>query len=119
MLNQLQLQRQIQEEIDREAKIDREIESIVKKILKRNKQFYRIPESNGCDVVLSFLRNDLTKYNIFLYKEDNEAFKKLSELKGVTLFYLKNKCTHDAKLNTCGFIRTYTPYEGIVKKYSK
>ena len=119
MSNQLQLQRQIQEEIDREAKIDREIESIVKKILKRNKQFYRIPESNGCDVVLSFLRNDLTKYNIFLYKEDNEAFKKLSELKGVTLFYLKNKCIHDAKLNTCGFIRTYKSYKCIVKKSSK
>ena len=119
MSNQLQLQRQIQEEIDREAKIDREIESMVKKFLKRNKQFYRIPESNGCDVVLSFLRNDLTKYNIFLYKEDNEAFKKLSELKGVTLFYFKNKCTHDVKLNTCGFIRAYTPYKGIKEKSSK
>ena len=118
MTNQLQLQRQIQEEIDREAKIDCEIESMVKKILKRNKQFYRIPKSNDCDVVLSFLRNDLTKYNIFLYKEGNEAFKKLIELKGVTLVYLKNKCTHDVKLNTCGFIRTYIPYKGI-KKNSK
>ena len=119
MTNQLQLQRQIQEEIDREAKIDCEIESMVKKILKKNKQFYRIPELNGCDAVLSFLRNDLTKYNIFLYTEGNEAFKKLFELKGITLVYLKNKCTHDVKLNTCGFIRTYTPYKCFEKKFSK
>ena len=48
-------QRQIQEEIDREAKIDRKIESMVKKFLKKNKQFYRVPELNGCDAVLFFL----------------------------------------------------------------
>ena len=61
MANQLQLQRQIQEEIDREAEIDRKIESMVKRILKENKQFYRIPELNGCDAVLFFFRNDLTR----------------------------------------------------------
>ena len=99
MANQLQLQRQIQEEIDREAKIDCEIESMVKKILKKNKQFYRIPELNGCDVVLSFFRNDLTRFHINLYIEGNEAFKKILELKGITFVYLKNKCTHDVKLN--------------------
>ena len=111
MTNQLQLQRQIKEKIDREAKIDCEIESMVKKFKKKNKQFYRIPELNGCDAVLSFLRNNLTRYNIFLYTEGDESFKKLFELKGVTLVYLKNKCTHDVKLNTHGFIRNYTPHK--------
>ena len=118
MSDQVQLQKQIQEEIDREAKIDCEIESMVKKILK-NKQFYRIPELNGCDVVLFFFRNDLTRYNIFLYTEGNEAFKKLLELKGITFVYLKNKCTHDVKLNTRGFIRNYTLYKYFEIKSSK
>ena len=119
MANQLQLQRQIQEEIDREAKIDCEIESMVKKILKKNKQFYRIPELNGCDVVLFFFRNDLTRFHIKLYIEGNEAFKKLLELKGITFVYLKNKCTRDVKLNTRGFIRNYTPYKYFEKNFSK
>ena len=119
MTNQVQLQKQIQEEIDREAKIDCEIESMVKKILKKNKQFYRIPELNGCDAVLFFFRNDLTRYNIFLYTEGNEIFKNLLKLKGITLVYLKNKCTHDVKLNTRGFIRNYTPYKYFEKKFSK
>ena len=39
MTNETQLRLQIQEEIDREAKIDQAIESMVKKFLKRNKQF--------------------------------------------------------------------------------
>ena len=115
MANQLQLQRQIQEEIDREAKIDCKIESIVKKFLKKNKQFYRIPELNGCDAVLFFLRNDLTKCDIKLYIEGNEAFKKLLELKGITFVYLKNKSTHDAKLNTRGFIENSTPFINFKK----
>ena len=115
MANQLQLQRQIQEEIDREAKIDRKIESMVKKFLKQNKQFYRIPELNGCDAVLFFLRNDLTRYHIKLYIEGNEDFKKLLELKGITFVYLKNKSTHDVKLNTHGFIRNSTPFKDFGK----
>ena len=119
MTNQLQLQRQIQEEIDREAKIDCEIESMVKKILKKNKQFYRIPELNGCDAVLFFFRNDLTRYHIKLHIKENEAFKKLLELKGITFVYLKNKCTHDVKLNTHGVIRNYTPYKYFERKSTK
>ena len=115
MANQLQLQRQIQEEIDREAKIDRKIESMVKKFKKKNKQFYRIPELNGCDAVLFYFRNDLTRYNIKLYKEGNEAFKKLYELKGITFVYLKNKNTHDVRLNTYGFIRNSTPFKNFGK----
>ena len=115
MANQLQLQRQIQEEIDREAEIDRKIESMVKKFLKQNKQFYRIPELNGCDAVLFYFRNDLTRYHIKLYIEGNEAFKKLLELKGITFVYLKNKSTHDVRLNTHGFIRTGIPFKDFGK----
>ena len=108
-----QLQRQIQEEIDREAEIERKIESMVKKFLKRNKQFYRVPELNGCDAVLFFFRNDLTRFHINLYIEGNEAFKELHESKEVTFVYLKNKSTHDVKLNTRGFIKTGTPAKGF------
>ena len=115
MANQLQLQRQIQEEIDREAEIDRMIEAKVNKFLKENKQFYRIPELNGCDAVLFYFRNDLTRYHIKLYKEGNEAFKKLHELKGITFVYLKNKNSHDVKLHTHGFIRTSTPFKDFGK----
>ena len=115
MANQLQLQRQIQEEIDREAEIDRKIESMVKKILKQNKQFYHVPELNGCDAVLFFFRNDLTRYHIKLYIEGNEVFKKLLELRGITFVYLKNKSTHDVKLNTRGFIRNSTPFKDFGK----
>ena len=115
MANQLQLQRQIQEEIDREAKIDRKIESMVKKFLKENKQFYRIPELNSCDAVLFFLRNDLTRYHIKLYIEENKAFKKLHELRGITFVYLKNKNTHNTKLHTNAFIRNSTPFKDFGK----
>ena len=115
MTNQLQLQRQIQEEIDREAKIDCKIESIVKKFLKENKQFYCIPKLNGCDAVLFFFRNDLTRYHIKLYKEGNEAFKKLLEIRGITFVYLKNKNTHNVKLHTNAFIRNSTPFKDFGK----
>ena len=54
MTDETQLRLQIQQEIDREAKIDQAIESMVKKFLKQNKQFYRVPELNGCDAVLFF-----------------------------------------------------------------
>ena len=107
MTNQLQLQ--IQEEIDREAEIDRKIESMVKKFLKRNKQFYRVTKLNGCDAVLFYFRNDLTRFHINLFIEGNEAFKELHESRGITFVYLKNKSSHDVKLNTRGFIRTGTP----------
>ena len=115
MANQLQLQRQIQEEIDRDAEIDRKIESMVKKFKKKNKQFYRIPELNGCDAVLFFFRNDLTRYHIKLYIEGNEAFKKLLELRGINFVYLKNKNTHNVKLHTNAFIRNSTPFKDFGK----
>ena len=115
MTNQLQLKRQIQEEIDKEAKIDQTIESMVKKFSKRNKQFYRVPELNGCDAVLFYFRNDLTRYHIKLYSEGNEAFKKLLDLGGATFVYLKNRNNHNTKLHTNAFIRNATPFKGFGK----
>ena len=109
------LRQQIQQEIDREAEIDRMIEAMVKKFLKRNKQFYRVPELNGCDAVLFYFRDDLTRYHIKLYTEGNEAFKKLHELRGMSFVYLKNKNTHNVKLHTRAFIRTSTPFKDFGK----
>ena len=109
MANQLQLQRQIQEEIDKEAKIERRIESMVKIFLKRNKQFYRVPELNGCDVVLFYFKDDLTRFHINLFIKESESFKELHESKEIIFVYLKNKSSHDVKLNTRGFIRTGIP----------
>ena len=115
MTDETQLRRQIQEEMDREAKIDRMIEAMVKKNLKRNKQFYRVPELNGCDAVLFYFRDDLTRYHIKLYTEGNEAFKMLHELRGMSFVYLKNKNTHNVKLHTRAFIRTSTPFKDFGK----
>ena len=109
------LRQQIQEEIDREAKIDQAIESMVKKFLKQNKQFYQVPELNGCDAVLFYFRNDLTRYHIKLYTERNEVFKKLHKLKGMSFVYLKNKNTHNVKLHTRAFIRGSTPFKDFGK----
>ena len=109
------LRQQIQEEMDREAKIDQTIESMVKKFLKRNKQFYRVPELNGCDAVLFYFRNDLKRYHIKLYREGNEAFKKLHELRGMSFVYLKNINTHNVKLHTHAFIRASTPFKDFGK----
>ena len=106
MTDETQLRLQIQQEIDREAKTDKAIKSMVKKFLKQNKQFYRVPELNGCDAVLFYFRDDLTRYHIKLYIEGNEAFKKLHELRGMSFVYLKNKNTHNVKLHTRAFIRT-------------
>ena len=113
MANQLQLQ--IQQEMDREAEIDRKIESMVKKFLKRNKQFYQVPEINGCDAILFYFRDDLTRYHIKSYIEGNEAYKKLQEFKNLSFVYLKNKNSHDVKLHTRGFIRTTTPLKNFGK----
>ena len=115
MTDETQLRLQIQQEIDREAEIDRMIEAMVKKFLKQNKQFYRVPELNGCDAVLFFFRDDLTRYHIKLYIEGNEAFKKLHELRGLSFVYLKNKNTHNVKLHTRVFIRTSTPFKDFGK----
>ena len=109
MANQLQLQRHIQEEIDKEAKIERKIESLVKKFLKKNKQFYRVSELNGCDAVLFYFKDDLTRFHMNLFIKESESFKELHKSKEIIFVYLKNKSSHDVKLNTRGFIRTGIP----------
>ena len=115
MSTQLQLQRQIQEEIDREAKIDRAIESMVKKILKLNKQFYRVSERKGCDAVLFYFRDDLTRYHIKSYIEGNEAYEKLQGFKNLSFVYLKNRNNHNVRLHTRAFIRNSTPFKNFGK----
>ena len=55
MTDETQLRLQIQQGIDREAKIHRMIEAKVKKILKRNKQFYRVGQRKGCDGIMIFI----------------------------------------------------------------
>ena len=115
MTDETQLRLQIQEEMDREAKIERLIEAKVKKFLKQNRQFYPVPELNGCDAVLFYFRNDLTRYHIKLYIEKNEAFKKLHELKGIFFVYLKNRNNHNTKLHTNAFIRNATPFKDFGK----
>ena len=115
MTDETQLSLRIQQEMDREAKIDQAIESMVKKFLKHNKQFYRVPELKGCDAVLLYFRNDLTRYHIKLYTEGNEAFKKLLDLRGATFVYLKNRNNHNTKLHTNAFIRNATPFKGFGK----
>ena len=87
-----QLEKQKQEEIDCEIK------SIVKNFLEKHKQFYIVPEFNGCDAVLVFTRWDLkdsrTLLNPVLSKD---YFETLSKSKGFTLVYLKNSCTNNTE----------------------
>ena len=87
-----QLKKQKQEEIDCE------IESIMKNFLKKHKQFYIVPEFNGCDAVLQFTRWDLTKSRTLLNTVlDEDHFKALSKTKGFTFVYLKNSCTNNTE----------------------
>ena len=115
MTDETQLRLQIQEEIDREVKIDRLIEAKVKKFLKQNKQFYRIPELNGCDATIIYHRDDLTRWYIRLSHEDNYP---IEDLDKVTCVYIKNKNKHDNALHTYSFLRDRAPSKKYCK-YSK
>ena len=115
MTNEPQLRLQIHQEIDREAKIDRMIESKVKKFLKENKQFYRVGQRKGCDAIIVFYRDDLSRYHIKLNVELNDYTDRLDELPRATLIYIKNKNKHDNRLHTYSFLRESAPS----KKYSK
>ena len=101
MPTQLQLQRQIQQEIDREAKIDRLIEAKVKKFLKESRQFYRVGQRKGCDAILFFHRDDLTKTSFKL----NDDTAPLPFNDRVTYFFIKNKNNHHSKFHTRSFNR--------------
>ena len=101
MTDETQLRLQIQQEIDREAKIDRLIEAKTKKFLKENKQFYRVGQRKGCDAILFFHRDDLTKTSFKL----NDDTAPLPFNDRVTYFFIKNKNTHNTKLHTRSFNR--------------
>ena len=115
LTDETQLRLQIQEEIDREAKIDRLIEAKTKKFLKENKQFYRVGQRKGCDAIMVYYRDDLSRYHIKLNVELNDYTDRLDELPRATLIYIKNKNKHDNRLHTYSFLRESAPS----KKYSK
>ena len=103
-----QLRQQIQNEIEREAKIDRMIEAKTKKFLKKNKQFYRVDETEDYDAILIFYRNDLTNYQIYLKVEIENCTDCLDILPKVTLIYIKNKNKHDNRLHTYSFLKDFS-----------
>ena len=115
MTDETQLRLQIQQEIDREAKIDRMIESKVKKILKENRQFYQVQKRKGCDAVLIYFRDDLSRFHIKLYSELNDSFDLIERLERATCVYIKNKNTHDNRLHTFSFIKGSTPFKDFGK----
>ena len=115
MTDETQLRLQIQQEMDREAKIDRMIEAKTKKFLKENKQFYRVGQRKGCDAIMVYYRDDLSRYHIKLNVELNDYTDRLDELPRATLIYIKNKNKHDNRLHTYSFLRESAPS----KKYSK
>ena len=96
----IQEQLKIQEQLEKQKQeeIDCEIKSIVKNFLEKHKQFYIVPEFNGCDAVLIFTRWDLTKSRTLLNTVLSKGyFKTLSKSKGFTLVYLKNSCTNNTE----------------------
>ena len=119
MTDETQLRLQIQEEIDREVKIDRLIEAKTKKFLKENKQFYRVGQRKGCDAIMVFYRDDLSRYHIKLNVELNDYIDRLDEFPRATLIYIKNKNKHDNRLHTYSFLRDSAPSKKYSKKNSK
>ena len=105
MAYETQLRLQIQDEMDREAEIDRMIEAKTKKFLKANKQFYRVGQIKGCDAIVIFFRDDLSRYHIKLNVELNDYMDRLDEIPRATLIYIKNKNKHDNRLHTYSFLR--------------
>ena len=87
--------------IQQETKIDKRIKLHVKRFLKENRQFKQVDQREGCDAIISFHRDDLTKNNIKL-NDDKEP---LYLRDRVTYVFTKNKKKHDTKLHTCSYIR--------------
>ena len=80
-----------------------------KKFLKENRQFYRVGQRKGCDAIMVYCRDDLSRYHIKLNMELNDSTDRLDELPRVTLIYIKNKNKHDRKMHTYSFIKGSTP----------
>ena len=99
----------LNEEMKREAEIDRIINSKLKRFLK-HKQFIRVDTKEECTAIIIFNRDDLSKYNMFLYK-DHDLIRDLDTHDRITAFYLKNKNKHDVKKHTSAYIKNRVPYK--------
>ena len=103
--------RLMQEEIECEAEIDRIINSKLRRFLKHNKQFIRVDTKEECTAIIIFNRDDLSKYNMFLYKDQEPIIRDLETYDRITVFYLKNKNKHDVKKHTSAYIKNRVPYK--------
>ena len=101
----------LNEEMKREAEIDRIINSKLRRFLKHNKQFIRVDTKEECTAIIIFNRNDLSKYNMFLYKDQEPIIRDLETHDRITAFYLKNKNKHDVKKHTSSYIKNRVPYK--------
>ena len=101
----------LNEEMKREAEIDRIINSKLRRFLKHNKQFIRVDTKEECTTIIIFNRDDLSKYNMFLYKDQEPIIRDLETHDRITAFYLKNKNKHDVKKHTSSYIKNRVPYK--------
>ena len=108
----------IQQEMQQEAKIDKTINGIVKRLLKCNQNNrYRIVSSKKqSDAILIFNRYNLSTYSFVLNEKNNEALNEYERDSRITMVYLKNKNTHDAKRATYGDIKNILPVKQNIKK---
>ena len=106
----------IQQEMEQEAKIDKTIDIFVKRFLKQNRKYYKVPKREQSDVILVFYRTDVSKYGIVLNKDSNNFIDEYERDDSVTLIYLKNKNPHDAKRTTYGDVKGIIPSAKMKKK---
>ena len=84
--------------------IDFEVEKIVKKFLKRNKQFKRVANKEQATAMFVFNREDLLNYSFLcIEKIDNDILN--NEYDGITKIYVKHTNPHDRRNATIGYIR--------------
>ena len=108
----------IQQEMQQEAKIDKTINGIVNRLLKynENKKYRIVSSKKQSDAILVFNRYNLLTYSFILNEENNEALNEYERDSRITMVYLKNKNTHDAKRATYGDIRNIVPAKQNIKK---
>ena len=111
----MSLQQQIQREIDEEARIDRLIEKKRHKILRfpENRKYRFVDNKNKAHAFLVIDRNELTKYGILAYEEE-ETITKLESAPNISIFPLRNTNPRDSIRSTVGSIRSgLIPYSDI------
>ena len=108
----------IQQEMQQEAKIDKTINGIVKRLLKsnQNKKYRIVSSKKQSDAILVFNRYNLSTYSLVLNEENNESLNELERDRDITMVYLKNKNTHDAKRAIYGDIKNILPAKQNIKK---